>query len=75
MRPAIEVWGDAWRAWDNHPTCGDDKSIAIIEADRAELVAEIVAWLRSGNAMKADMASAWVFPAIANEIEAKWGEV
>ena len=53
LRPVAEVWGDAWKAWDDSPTCADDEAIAIIEADRqavrAALVAEIAAWLREGE--------------------------
>ena len=50
MRPAIEVWEDAFRTWDDAPInparIGDeDRAAAIIEADRAELVAEIVAMI------------------------------
>ena len=53
LRPVAEVWGDAWLAWDMHPSCSDEKAIAVIEADRqavrAALVAEIAAWLREGE--------------------------
>ena len=71
LRDAVEVWGDAWSAWDNHPTCADDDATKVIEADRqatrAALVAEIVAWLR-GNCMSGK----WRI--LASEIEAKWGK-
>lgn len=52
MRPAIEVWEDAYRAWDDAPIMpnriwnADQSAAAVIEADRAALVAEIVADLR-----------------------------
>lgn len=48
MRPAIEVWRDALDAtgalirFRDKP---EQKAAAVIEADRAELVREIAAWL------------------------------
>ena len=73
MRPAIEVaenicpysWGEF----------GDKNALveasAIIEADRAELVAEIVAWLRG----RAQPHRCTADQNIAELIEAKWGKV
>lgn len=69
MRPAIEVglqvlgWGRA----------GNPKrAAAVIEADRAELVAEIVAELRDQSDEKQDRE--WMGPLdIADHIEAKFG--
>jgi len=52
MRPAIEVWRDAQDAWFGLAWEQPDinRAMRVIEADRAEaraeLVAEIVAWLR-----------------------------
>ena len=39
MRPASEVWWDAYE----HPT--EQECVAIIEADRAELVADVFSYL------------------------------
>lgn len=73
MRPAKVTWDEALRAYvmsDNSITDapGYAAATAIVEADRAELVAEIVAWLReeANGWMCADTAS--------SEIEAKWGK-
>ena len=58
MRPAIEVWEDAFRTWDDAPInparIGDEDraAAAIIEADRAELVAEIVEYLQQLDATR-----------------------
>ena len=73
LRPVAEVWGDAWLAWDMHPSCSDEKAIAVIEADRqavrAALVAEIAAWLRK------EAPAALCDPRmVGNAIEAKWGK-
>lgn len=68
MRPAIEVWRSACIAYGGlsiEGGEGEECAERIIEADRAELVAEIVAWLRSGEAD-------WIN--CDNEIEAKWGK-
>ena len=74
MRPAKVTWDEALRAYvmsDNSITDapGYAAATAVIEADRAELVAEIVAWLR--DQWKGRLQSP-VF--IADEIEAKWGK-
>ena len=92
MRPAKIVWDEALRAYvmsDNSITDapGYAAATAVIEADRAELVAEIVAWLnrRAGHVLQLhaeaktdhernivdEHASALEQSAI--EIEAKWG--
>lgn len=77
MRPASEVWQQAVDALfrSARPVAGDpeiasvdhDVAAAIIEQDRAALVAEIVAWLR-GNCMSGK----WRI--LASEIEEKWGK-
>jgi len=77
MRPAVEVWKQAVDAFlrSARPVAGDpeiasvdyDVAAAIIEQDRAALVAEIVAWLRED-------APQWGHEALAEEIEAKWGK-
>lgn len=48
MRPAIEVWHDAYQEWADTEGPIEQwaiKPAAVIEADRAELVAEIVAMI------------------------------
>lgn len=63
MRPAIEVYRDAFLS---------KSAEAVIEADRAELVAEIVAELRDQSDEKQDRE--WMGPLdIADYIEAKFG--
>lgn len=66
MRPAIEVWRDAQDAFyrERHHRVG----AAVIEADRLEVVAEIVADLRSGDR------GYWTWrDYAADHIEAKFG--
>lgn len=75
MRPAKVTWDEALRAYvmsDNSITDapGYAAATAIVEADRAELVAEIVAWLRGFWDGDEDED----FKLAANEIEAKWGK-
>lgn len=79
MRPAVEVWKQAVDAFlrsarlvaDDPETASVDYDVAaaIIDQDRAALVAEIVAWLR--DQYKGRLQSP-VF--LANEIEEKWGK-
>ena len=74
MRPASEVWRHANRASltaNNKQGGALAAATAIIEADGADLVAEIVAWLRSfwDGDEDEDLKLA------ATEIEAKWGKV
>lgn len=67
MRPAIDVPVDILRAFEHSKHWPySDEAAAIIEQDRAALVAEIVAWLRED-------APQWGHEALAKEIEAKWG--
>ena len=69
MRPAIEVWRDAQDAWFGMAWEQPDtkRAAAVIVADRAELVAEIVAWMR-------DEANGWMCADTASsEIEDKFG--
>lgn len=69
MRPAIEVATQICGCADARQRKSD---IALIEADRAELVAEIVAELRDQSEEKQD--HAWMGPLdIADYIEAKFG--
>lgn len=77
MRPAKVTWDEALRAYvmsDNSITDapGYAAATAIIEADRAELVAEIVAWL--DNQMEEYPAGNYALFAkmIRDEIAAKW---
>lgn len=45
LKPAMEVWEEAWRAWDdiepdpNYLAKGDDAAAAVIEADRQAIIA------------------------------------
>lgn len=72
MRPASEVaakLGRCWLAADHAATslgyvAAISEPAAIIEQDRAALVAEIVAWLRADD-----------FTMTADAIQAKWGKV
>lgn len=71
MRPAIEVWWEAGKAAANcvfgSMEMPDVVAAAVIEADRAELVREIVAWMR-------DEANGWMCADTASsEIETKFG--
>ena len=78
LRDAMAVWEEAYRAWEDAPInpdrIGDEDraAAAVIEADReavrAEVVAEIVAWLRDS-----DEAFAMTDWEIADQIEAKFG--
>ena len=74
MRPASEVSDQIVRAlYEPSP-----RLAAVIEADRAALVAEIVAWLRTVSdpgATFQDRRLAYQIAAanFASEIEAKWG--
>ena len=74
LRPAVEVWRDAYDAFTDfyHHTTEKDPA-RVIEADRqatrAALVAEIVEWL------KGKAAYAWSRESgLADEIAAKWGK-
>lgn len=75
MRPAIEVWRkalDATGAFIRFRDKPEQKAVAVIEADRAELVAEIVAELRDQSDDNQDRE--WMGPLdIADYIEAKFG--
>ena len=72
LRPAVAVWQEAYWTWANDPSFGSTaRSVSIIEADReavrAELVREIVAWLRRDEDPYPDSYD------IADEIEAEFG--
>ena len=72
MRPAIEVWRDAQDAWFGLAWEQPDinRAMRVIEADRAELVAEIVAELRDLDGRRDESTLiGWA----ANHIEAKFG--
>ena len=76
MRPAIEVWWEAGKAAANcvfgSMEMPDVVAAAVIEADRAELVREIVAELRGQSVDKQDRE--WMGPLdIADYIETKFG--
>ena len=91
LRPASEVWSIACGAYEDATAdlldlpmrdivvAGDAAAAAVIEADReavrAEVVGEIVAWLRNGGNWCGPMPCCLgeEYPSIANEIEAKFG--
>lgn len=65
LKPAVEVWEDAYRAWDDAPTNpnrigdADRAAAAVIEADRAAIIAakdaEIAALREAAIALRDDM--------------------
>lgn len=63
-------WPDDWHKAVNKAQA----AIAIIEQDRAALVAEIVAWLRKEAIMSTDTVRRRMNKAL-DQIEAKWGKV
>lgn len=94
LRDAVEVWEDAYRAWDDAPInpyrIGDEDraAAAVIEADRAALVAEIVAMIeghrafhlsaveeahKSGADAPAIEGGVSALSVLRRDIKAKWG--
>ena len=76
LRPAVAVWQEAYWTWANDPSFGSTaRSVSIIEADReavrAEVVRDIVAWLRSATNGDDTIKYARLF---ADEIEDKFGK-
>lgn len=80
MRPAIDVWRTASDAASlnsiKYKQAADERGAAVIEADRAALVAEIVGWLDATKKEASEVGSPdavfWLIQ-IKRDIQAKWG--
>lgn len=74
LRPAMQVWREAFETWAGEPEHDNapEAAAAVIEADReavrAEVVRDIVAWLRNDEEPYPDSYD------IADEIDDKFGE-
>lgn len=74
LRPAVEVWEDAYGSYMLNEVGQDyEAAAAIIEADRAALVAEIVADLRNETRTYQGSEYSGFVAMITEDIAAKWG--